>query len=691
VLGLFCGLTFLSAAAEDDLIRITLTMLATTLILSFSRFGSFKLRWYAGLAMLIAIALLGLLSAWAFHLSNNHKLAALRGAHLVQGPLVGVVVDLDCGSKGECKGRIRSYFMKRNNLWEKIDATVALYFQDGGYLEVGDLILTSCKLTKITAPLNPNEFDYQLFMQRKGISHAGYVKTENLMVLSKRYDNSCFSSAKRVRKFLLDRMKDFSFSPQVRNVVAALVFGDKSDLGAELKDKYAISGVMHVLAVSGMHVGTFYILFTFSFSLIRKFRWGRLLSFCCVLVLLWGYCFVTGLTPSVLRACVMYTILLLGQLLQERSCTFNLLAASAFALLMYSPVFIFNVGFLLSYSAVLGILLFYPLFSKAILTVNTIFDQLISLGCVSVAAQISTLPICLYVFHQFPNYFLIGNFLVIPMAILSFYLALSFFIFHWALVVAQPLSLLLEFLVSLLNKTVYLISQLPFSVVENIQITVIDVVLIYGLVMVLFLCMKSRKVWNGIIFLLLLGILYLNRSWWVFIHRERVEVYVYAIKNHQAIDFIQGKQFSSLVDSALAGHAEHKMNYHLKNNRVSKGLTAQPLSTDFDNRFLKSAFSIWKWGDAGFFICCGQHRIAVINKAPIISSATPVLRLNTLIIGNNLSVQSALFFEKLCFDQLIVDGSVSKWRRSAWQEACKRRGLVCINVMETGAVRLQFN
>jgi competence protein ComEC len=260
-----------------------------------------------------------------------------------------------------------------------------------------------------------------------------------------------------------------------------------------VKAAYANTGTMHVLAVSGLHVGLVFVILSFFLKPLRKTVTHRLFAAAVILTVVWAYAFITALSPSVLRAAVMFTIVVLAQVLQRRGNMYNTLAVAAFVLLCYNPFFLFEVGFQLSFMAVLGIVYLAPRIQKLLVFDTKAANWLWQLVVVSMAAQIGTFAISLYYFHQFPVYFLVSNLIAVPLATLILYNGLALVLLFWVPGLNVLLGKLMQVLVWLMNESLLWLENWPLALLNRIPFSGLQTVLIYGFILFLLIFMARRK------------------------------------------------------------------------------------------------------------------------------------------------------------------------------------------------------
>lgn len=287
------------------------------------------------------------------------------------------------------------------------------------------------------------------------------------------------------RAKLLDRLSDHGVDGSAYAVVAAMALGDKSQLTKELKDTYAVTGASHILALSGLHLGIIYTLL----SLLLSWRRWEVVSQIVIIVCIWQYVFLVGMATSVVRSAVMLTVYALLSLGHRDKMSVNTLAFAAIVMLLFNPRSLFDIGFQLSFMAVLAILLFYPLFegvwSQSFLLDHRIFRWLWTMLAVSLAAQIGVAPLIAYYFGRFSNYFLLTNLMVVPAATLILYLSLVVLIF-------PSLAYILIYMVGVLNRLLTWLAACPGASIDGLHPTLLQVSMVYVIIAAVYLLLTRR-------------------------------------------------------------------------------------------------------------------------------------------------------------------------------------------------------
>jgi competence protein ComEC len=304
------------------------------------------------------------------------------------------------------------------------------------------------------------------------------------------------------------------------------------------------------LAVSGLHVGIVFYLVSLVFGFLRHNRKGRLLFMLISISILWSYAFITGLSPSVMRAATMFSIFAIGENLNRRSNIYNSMAASAFILLLINPNNLFDIGFQLSYAAVFGIVFLQPKLEKLFFIKNRILRFFWMLITVSISAQIATFPITSYYFGQFPTYFWITNTFVIPAVMVLIPLGILLLFVSSIPVVSSILAIMLNVIIKITYFLLSTINHLPLSVFD-VSIGQIQFVLLAAVVGSVFIFIKNQKAFfikSALSLLLAVFITSLSTN----IYRlNQTELIVYNTNKNTNIHFIHGKLNYIVTDDTL--------------------------------------------------------------------------------------------------------------------------------------------
>src|SRR5690606_16662398 len=357
---------------------------------------------------------------------------------------------------------------------------VGLRTKDPSVLNYGDELIIPARYRENSPPYNPHEFDYMAYVEDQGIWHSIYLPDSLVRRIGLRKGNWLKQGALDLRTAWVEKLRRSFRNNEHFAVASALVLGYRGVLEPETLKRFSKTGTIHVLSVSGLHVGIVFAVFSFLLRWIK----GKHLDLLKAIMLVssvWMYALLTGLSPSVLRAATMISFGVIAMTLYRRRHLFNTLCASALFLLLYNPAFLYEVGLVLSYLAVIGIVGLHPIIRSIFPKGNYLLSALISYACISVAAQLATFPFVFYYFHIFPVYFLPANMLIILPATLVVYLSATVLILPSGGLHSLA-SYLLERVMEVMNSFLRFFEALPYATLEGVRLSASENALIYLLI-----------------------------------------------------------------------------------------------------------------------------------------------------------------------------------------------------------------
>ncbi|MCO6162079.1 ComEC/Rec2 family competence protein [Flavobacterium sp. NRK F7] len=359
-------------------------------------------------------------------------------------------------------------------------------------LKSGQEIIIIGKLLPTFKATNPYQFDYSAYLEKLNISHQVFCRKGS--VITTRIHKNTNYYIQNIREKLIASFDEYQFDAKTKSILEALLFGQRNVIDEETIANYSNAGVIHILAISGLHIGILYFFFSLLLKPLEKRKYGSIIRLFLILGLLWLFALLTGLPASVTRAVTLFSFVSLGTFYNRQNHAFNAVAVSALLLLLFNPNYIFDIGFQLSYAAVISILLFQPFYEKCYFTKHKIGVYFIDIVLVSLAAQIGVLPLTLYYFHQLPLLFLLANIVVIPLGsfvlILGCVLLLLNFIFKS---LALLLGKILSFLIATMNQYIAVIATFDSGVIKNISFTSEMVILSYLIILFfIYWCYKLK-------------------------------------------------------------------------------------------------------------------------------------------------------------------------------------------------------
>ncbi|PXY41596.1 competence protein ComEC [Flavobacterium cheongpyeongense] len=335
-------------------------------------------------------------------------------------------------------------------------------------LIIGNIICLKTTLQDNPSPKNPNQFDYGKYLKDKQI-YAQIYATKSEISIHKTIQKDIWYYTAKLHARIVHNLTRNNFNPSEMNVALALILGQRQEISPETIQDYQFSGATHILSVSGLHVGFIMLFISFILKPIGNNPKGSLIKLIAILTSLIIFAVISGLSPSVLRSVVMFSFLAIGTYLRRSGNTYHTLLVSILLILLFEPYFLFDIGFQLSYLALFFILWLQPILKNLWNPKNKIIINIWDVLTVSFAAQIGTLPLCLYYFHQFPGLFFITNIVIIP--ILSLIMIVGIIVMILAVFNIAPLFLIqiLEKSIYLLNKVIHFIASFDSFVIRNIS------------------------------------------------------------------------------------------------------------------------------------------------------------------------------------------------------------------------------
>lgn len=443
------------------------------------------------------------------------------------------------------------------------------------------LIIATQHINEISPPKNPEEFNYKRYLAFRHIHHQAYIKPNQLYQLDEAGGYSFFKWIYGLQAHFQDVLETYIGSGTERGIAQALLYGNDDAIDAETMQAFAHTGTLHVLAVSGMHVGIIFMLLSKLLFWMDKWPRLKLLKVFILLTSLWLYSALCSSSPSILRATVMFSFIIVSQAMGRNNSIYNTLAGSAFLLMLFDMNIISNVGFQLSYLAVIGIVFLQPLIYNWFTFRSKLIDLIWQISAVSIAAQLATSPIGVLYFHQFPNCFLFSNLFIIPLTTVILYGSILLVITSPLHAIAQLLGILLKWVIALTNWLVKVVEQIPYAYVEGFHISIPQTILMYLLLAAAIAYLLLFQKTYVYLFLLLSAIYIGMYQYDQMRSTNQVELTVYHIPKHTAVGVVVNGFEILLADSTLLAD-EDKMRFHLRQHRWSKGITKTQQITDLD-------------------------------------------------------------------------------------------------------------
>ncbi|GAB2779837.1 ComEC/Rec2 family competence protein [Salinimicrobium soli] len=526
-------------------------------------------------------------------------------------------------------------------------------------LQTGNIFYTFGSLEEIPAPLNPHQFDYRQYMANKEVLKQ--IKPDPNKVITIEKEENISSLAAQWRATITEKLSQNGLQKDELAIVQALLLGQKQDLSPEVYRNFAAAGTVHILAVSGLHVGIILLILNWLFGPLKRSKKGKILSAVFIIIFLWGFALLAGFSPSVVRAVTMFSFIGLGMQINRRTSTVNSVFLSLLVLLMIRPQFIFEPGFQLSYMAVLSIVLIQPRLARLWQPTNVFLSYFWSLLTTTLAAQIGVLPLSLYYFHQFPGLFFLSNLLILPfMGIL-----LSGGIL---LVILSLLDLLppyfmeaYSWLIKQMTDLVQWIAQQDFFIVSEIAFNRWELFGFYILIILGIVLLYSFNYKNLRTFLF--GIIVLQ-SFYLYSSSRTSEALILFHKSNNTIIGIQKGQKLDLFSQEESSTAAMITNFRIGEDLDS--LSANPFRNVYSHK----------------------GKLLLVLDSAAVQPAIPS-GVDLLLLSKNPKINLERTLQFYTPELILADGS-NYWNSvKRWEATCRKYGIPFYYTGEKGAFRIE--
>lgn len=508
--------------------------------------------------------------------------------------------------------------------------------------------------------LNPNQFDYSKYLKNQNVFHEIKIKETNTISVST--DINFYYYINLIKSKLLKSYDVKSFKKDNYNLLIALLFGEKTELSKEITTNYTQAGIIHILAISGLHIALIYGIVLWLTKPLLRFKKGKLYIFLLSLCVLWFYAILAGFSASIVRAAVMFSVVALAKIVNRQANIYNSLAVSAMLLLVFNPNYLFDVGFQLSFSAVLSIVIFQPLVRKYSYSKHLIFLKIKELLLISLVAQIGVLPLILYYFGQFPLLFLLANLIAIPLSSFILILGLALIPFNFLFPkVAVYLSGLVNFLIEIMNVFTAWIVKFDVFIIKNIAFHEVLVLLLYLIIATVLYFVYFSKIKNlkPILFSILIfqmGYFFLNSS-----EKNNNELVVFHLMKHTLI--VETKNSEAVFYTDDYERAKASIETYSRGKFVKK-YRIEPIKNVYS--FKKKILCI---DSLGVFTTKQKPEIVVLTQSPKINLKRLISTIKP--------------------EQIIADGSNYKSYIKLWKATCEQEKIPFHATAEKGFYRLK--
>ncbi len=581
--------------------------------------------------------------------------------------------------------------LKKGNIFVEAKGRVLTYFEKDSALDPppeGSLLVLSGELQEISPPQNPGAFDYRCYMASNNVYHQVYLKNGSYRMLEMPQGFSIYRAAHQVSRKFVNILSKHGLEGKEFAVASALIMGQSDMLDNETLQAYSGTGVMHILSVSGLHVGVIFIIINFLLGFM-KMKGGQLfIKTTIILFTIWAYALLTGMSPSVMRSAAMFTFISLGNLSNRYVHIINSLSVSALFLLLIDPLMISNIGFQLSYIAIIGIVFINQPLADLWNPTSRIAQYIWELVAVSIAAQLATAPLAMLYFHQFPNYFIAANLVAIPLSFLAIYAGVAVLATSFVPLVSNFMGIVTNYILLVLNSSVRFIEQLPHSVLHVDSIFVPEMILIYGIIISLVIFMYLRKKQALFIALGMLVLFTVSFSITGVKRDMQKKIIFYSPGRQSAIGFVQGRQQILLADSTLINDKKASK-FQLNGASVLYGITGtNPVALDTIDIHNKNLMAVDKslyCKGANFMF--GHKRISVVDSISQPGfGKKPKLKVDFLVIRHNPKLKISNLLQLYDPGLVVIDGTNSVYRNDKWLDECSNAGQKAYSIIDSGAL-----
>ncbi|AMR32647.1 hypothetical protein A0256_15065 [Mucilaginibacter sp. PAMC 26640] len=474
-------------------VLIGLGLLFSLLGFGYKRLKVFKISWIGG----VLITPLLLLAGWILTIQHNQLNST---GHFSKQPAQYLVVNI-CDEPTFKNGLVKFTASIIQSIdHDKIKAVngsllITIKDKQASNLFYGEQLLIPSNFTAVEPPYNPGEFNYKQYLANKNIFHQSFLYPGQYHVIKAGCGNPVIAYALQTRQQLVNKLKGNMHDTTAIAVASTLILGYKADLSNDVLQAYSKTGTIHILSVSGGHVAIIYILLAWMLGFLDNFKRGKLIKAVIIIVLIWGYALLTGFSPAVNRAALMISMVICGKTYSRYINTLNILAFSAFALLLYDPYLLMDVGFQLSYLAVAGLIIFQPMVYRWLSFKNRAANYLWNACSVSIAAQLITFPLSAFYFHQFPVYFLVSNLLILLPVVIIMYAGLFLLALPQITFVSGWLGYVLEHAALLMNKMLAIVEHIPYAAINKIWISRFEQILLYAIIVAAYYWLCDKQKW----------------------------------------------------------------------------------------------------------------------------------------------------------------------------------------------------
>lgn len=660
-------------------VAIAIIAIAAIGLFIFSKLSSFKkfvYGWVRGCFILLLFVSAGIVITWLQNIQHNSN---WYGKFYQPDDFVIATIQEPLVQKtNSYKALAEVSFVVKNEKLINTKGNILIYFKNDAVttqLKYGKQIFFRKSIQAINNNGNPAALDYKRYCLFQNITGQIFLSKKDFKMLEVDNVNKIHQLLFAIRDWALNVLKINIQSSKALGIAEALLLGYRNDLDKDLVQAYSNTGVVHIIAISGLHIGVIYGALLSFFSLFKSKKIRKWVEPLIVLLVIWLFTLIAGAAPSVLRASVMFSFLLIGRTMNKRGNMYNTLAASAFVLLLINPFYLWDVGFQLSYSAVFSIVLCNKSISNQLYFKNKMIRSIWQLCAISLSAQVFTLPIVIYHFHQLPILFLLSNLFAVPLSGIILFEELLLFCFSWWHLLASFIGWVTEWCIKLMNDFIEHIDKLPFSTWDGLHFSLIQLIILT--IATCFVCawIFNRRTNYLLKALFCFCIFFVFRDVVFIRHQQQKKLIVYHVPKLSAIDFIAGRTVKFAGDTTVVTNTLLR-NFNIKPSRIKHRVYNREniLLPCIENRVLN----------------IHSKNILLLGNCSKLNFPDKKIPLHVLILTKN-TVLTPLEISKIfnC-GYIVADGSVPVWKSQQWKKQFEQLHLRFFSTAQDGAFTLKL-
>lgn len=639
-------------------------------------YQKFRLQWLQGVCVLIILLLCGSVLCYLKNPFNQQN--SYDPFYHSSDAIVATVNEALVSKPDTYKANVTVDAIYHNKKLTAATGALTIYFDKTGLdsaLQYGSQILFTKPPQQIKNGNNPGAFNYQRYLLFQGIMSQVYLRSNEYKILSSNNGSFFKSLIIKTQRYIIQTIQTYIPNKKEAGVAEALLIGYRNDLDKQLVQSYSNTGVVHIIAISGLHLGMIYAFLLLLFAPFKNKKWYRFVVPVVTIIILWLFTLLAGAVPSILRSAVTFSFIAFGIFINRSGSIYNTLAASAFCLLLFNPFLLWDVGFQLSYTAVVSITLFTKPIYNTLYFQNKLLSKIWLSVCVTLAAQLLTLPIVLYNFHQFPVLFLFTNLPVVFLSEVILFITLFLILAGKWVWLSVIIGKFLQALLWLMNIIVERAEKLPFSLLQNIKWDVVQVWLLYIIIILL-----AAWLWYKLPRLLLYGlsvavVLLFYISIDINQQNQQQKLIVYSVPKHIAIEAIDNGKATCFYDT------------NLDTDISSNSFTLKPGHTQF--RIKEYNKTILSGTDNLLFQANKKTILILSHTLPSINTKTK-LKADVAIISNNAKLYMDDLYQTLDCKMIVADNNIPQWKVNRWRQACDSLHIRFYSVSQSGAFILDL-